>query len=48
MLTRTRLISCAVAAAALALPAAAAADSIVYIDQGNVWTMQPDGSARSS
>jgi hypothetical protein len=28
----------------LALPAAANADSIVYIDQGNVWSASPDGS----
>jgi hypothetical protein len=33
-------------AAALALPAAAGADSIVYIDQGNVWSARPDGSGR--
>ncbi len=30
--------------AALALPAVASADSIVYIDQGNVWSASPDGS----
>ena len=30
--------------AALALPAVASADSIVYIDQGNVWSAEPDGS----
>ena len=29
--------------AALALPAVASADSIVYIDQGNVWSAEPDG-----
>ncbi len=46
MLTRSRLITIAVAAAALAAPAAATADSIVYVDQGNVWTMQPDGSGK--
>jgi dipeptidyl aminopeptidase/acylaminoacyl peptidase len=30
----------------LAVPAAAQADSIVYIDQGNVWSARPDGSAK--
>jgi hypothetical protein len=30
----------------LAAPAAAQADSIVYIDQGNVWSARPDGSAK--
>ena len=30
--------------AALALPAVASADSIVYIDQGNVWSAGPDGA----
>jgi hypothetical protein len=30
--------------AALIVPAAANADSIVYIDQGNVWSASPDGS----
>src|SRR3954452_12567816 len=29
---------------ALALPAAATADSIVYIDAGNVWSATPDGA----
>src|SRR3954469_19301978 len=32
--------------AALALPAAAHADSIVYIDQGNVWSASPDGARK--
>ena len=32
--------------AALALPAAANADSIVYIDQGNVWSATPDGARK--
>ena len=32
--------------AALALPAVASADSIVYIDQGNVWSAEPDGSRK--
>ena len=31
---------------AFALSAAANADSIVYIDQGNVWSAQPDGSGK--
>src|SRR3954470_10212363 len=31
---------------ALALPAAAHADSIVYIDQGNVWSASPDGARK--
>jgi dipeptidyl aminopeptidase/acylaminoacyl peptidase len=30
----------------LALPAAASADSIVYIDQGNVWSASPDGARK--
>ncbi len=32
--------------AALALPAVASADSIVYIDQGNVWSATPDGARK--
>jgi hypothetical protein len=32
--------------AALALPAVASADSILYIDQGNVWSAEPDGSRK--
>lgn len=36
----------AACAGALALPAAACADSIVYIDQGNVWSARPDGSGK--
>ena len=32
--------------AALALPAVASADSILYIDQGNVWSATPDGSRK--
>ena len=32
--------------AALALPAVASADSIVYIDQGNVWSASPDGARK--
>ncbi|MDO8187267.1 hypothetical protein Q5424_22340 [Conexibacter sp. JD483] len=33
-------------AAVLALSATAVADSIVYVDQGNVWSGRPDGSGR--
>jgi hypothetical protein len=33
-------------AASLAFPAAASADSIVYLDGGNVWSAAPDGSHR--
>ncbi len=32
--------------AALVLPAVASADSIVYIDQGNVWSASPDGARK--
>ena len=32
--------------AALLAPAAANADSIVYIDQGNVWSASPDGARK--
>ena len=32
--------------AALALPAVAGADSIVYIDAGNVWSASPDGARK--
>ena len=39
-----RLLTAAAVMGALAAPAAAAADSIVYIDQGNVWSAKPDGS----
>lgn len=45
-LTRSRLLLPAVAAGALVLPASATADSIVYIDQGNVWAAQPDGTGK--
>ncbi|HWK28220.1 MAG TPA: hypothetical protein VNS09_16765 [Solirubrobacter sp.] len=31
---------------ALAVPATASADSIVYIDQGNVWSATPDGARK--
>jgi uncharacterized membrane protein YgcG len=41
-----RLLAAAVAATALAAPAAASADSIVYLDQGNVWSAEPDGSRK--
>src|SRR4051794_28641770 len=36
----------ALGAALLALPAIASADSIVYIDQGNVWSASPDGARK--
>ncbi len=36
----------AVGAALLLAPAAANADSIVYIDQGNVWSASPDGARK--
>src|SRR5690242_5771436 len=36
----------AAGALAFALPAVAHADSIVYIDQGNVWSMTPDGARK--
>jgi len=39
-----RLLTAAALAGALVVPATAAADSIVYIDQGNVWSAKPDGS----
>src|ERR1700754_1563350 len=39
-------ISLLAALAVLAFPAAASADSIVYIDQGNVWSASPDGSRK--
>lgn len=41
-----RLLSAAALAGALLVPATAAADSIVYIDQGNVWSAAPDGSRK--
>src|SRR4051812_11008898 len=43
MLTRSLI---AAGLLALALPAAATADSIVYIDQGNVWSATPDGARK--
>ena len=42
---RTRLAAVAAAAMCLAAPAAAQADSIVYIKDHNVWIAEPDGSA---
>ncbi|MDA0181668.1 hypothetical protein OJ997_15285 [Solirubrobacter phytolaccae] len=39
-----RLLTAAALAGALVVPASAAADSIVYIDQGNVWSAKGDGS----
>lgn len=41
-----RLLSAAALAGALLAPATAAADSIVYIDQGNVWSAASDGSRK--
>lgn len=43
---RRRTAALLTTAAALALPAAAGADSIVYVDQGDVWSARPDGSGR--
>ena len=40
---RTALTTTIVTAAALALPALAAADSIVYESQGDIWSSSPDG-----
>jgi len=41
-----KLRAALVAAAALAFPATAAADSIVYVDGGNVWSASPDGTRK--
>jgi hypothetical protein len=41
-----RLAAGSALVAALAIPAAAQADSILYIDGGNVWSSHPDGSAK--
>jgi hypothetical protein len=35
-------------AAVPTMPTAAAADSIVYVDQGNVWSARPDAAAACS
>lgn len=40
---RIGAVAAVAAAAALSLPAVAAADSLVYIDGGNVWSSTPDG-----
>jgi hypothetical protein len=40
------LLPAAVALAALATPAAASADSIVYLDGGNVWSASADGAKK--
>lgn len=45
-MTCHRRIALAVAAAALAAPAAASADSIVYLDGSAVWSASPDGSKK--
>lgn len=42
--SRKTLLAAAAAAASLAAPAVAGADSIVYVDAGNVWSAKPDGS----
>jgi hypothetical protein len=41
-----RLAATSALFAALAVPAAAHADSVLYIDGGNVWSSHPDGSAK--
>ncbi len=41
-----RRIALVIAAAALAAPAAASADSIVYLDGAAVWSAKPDGSQK--
>jgi hypothetical protein len=41
-----RLAATSALLAALVVPAAAHADSILYIDGGNVWSSHPDGSAK--
>jgi len=46
MSSRTLLVAAVAAAGALLAPAVAAADSIVYTDQGDIWTMRPDGSGK--
>ncbi len=43
---RALLIAAGAAAVAAPLPATAIADSILYVDQGNVWTSRPDGSGK--
>lgn len=45
-MTRRLLLATALAVACLAAPAAAQADSIVYIKDHNVWLANPDGSGR--
>lgn len=44
--SRRRTSALLAGAAILALPAVAGADSIVYVDQGNVFSARPDGSGR--
>src|SRR6185503_14157340 len=41
---RVRALAVAAGVAGLVLPGAAAADSIVYVDGGNVWSASPDGA----
>ena len=43
-MTRTKIASALAAAACLAVPAAAQADSIAYVKNHNVWVASPDGS----
>jgi hypothetical protein len=43
---RIRRLALAAGTACLALPAVAAADSIVYIDGGNVWSASADGATK--
>jgi hypothetical protein len=46
MPSRTLLVAALAAAGCLLAPAAAAADSIVYADRGDIWSMRPDGSGK--
>lgn len=46
MSPRTLLLAALAAAGTLLAPAAAAADSIVYADRGDIWSMRPDGSGK--
>jgi hypothetical protein len=46
MPSRPLLVAALAAAGCLLAPAAATADSIVYADRGDIWTMRPDGSGK--
>ncbi len=46
MTSRSRRLLALAAGACLALPAVASADSIAYIDGGNVWSASPDGAKK--